>query len=483
MAESKELSTPIKGGILSNPKDLKQFMDKLKVSIDLAQAALKQKGIDPNKYKEILEKGQEWAGLKLEAELKLKDFIESIPSGAGRPKSNISAPRDKNKADIRKELGLTDKQIYQIKKLTPFSVKQAIKQSKEDGDIPTRYSAIKLAKIERERSNLESSLNGAVKASRPTKIKQYSMIINIKTSTNRINKKLLFDDKEDFEEFYNGLTERFEEYVNYHAIKKTPFNYTGSKARLIPQIYPHIKNHENIVSPFLGGGSFEIYLANRGHNVTTYDYSPDISNMWIQIQNNSDLLKNRIQYFISEKVLVSKTEEYRQTYNTLLHDYFDGGVYTDNIDKAAIYWILLMGSFGAKIVTGNASSDFYYRLKPGNVDRIKHFDGLTFGGRISFEESIPKHPNDFLYCDPPYMLDITHYGVEEYNPELHRDFDHHLLAEVLNSRKNWILSYNNVPEIRKLYKGHEIMELKVGYKLSNQKDGKEKIGTELLIFG
>jgi hypothetical protein len=296
MDETKELSTLIKGGIPTNPKEAVAFINKLQVGIDLAQTALKQKGIDPKKYKEILANGQEWAVLKLQAELRLKDFIESIPKNSGGDRSK-KAPRvpfapKKNKMNVVEELlGLTPKQQKAIHKLSPFGIKAAIEQSKKEGDIPTRYNAIKWAKIEKDRSNLKSSLKPLDKTPKPAKSQQYTMLINIKTNTSSINKKLYFDDKEDFDDFYDGLIQRFEGYINYHTFKKSPFNYTGSKARLIPYIYPHIKNHERIVSPFLGGGSIEIYLSNCGHSIMAYDYSPDISNMWEQIQNKSELLK------------------------------------------------------------------------------------------------------------------------------------------------------------------------------------------------
>lgn len=35
-----------------------------------------------------------------------------------------------------------------------------------------------------------------------------------------------------------------------------------------------------------------------------------------------------------------------------------------------------------------------------------------------FKKSIPKHANDFLYCDPPYLIDQKLYGKRG------RDFDH-----------------------------------------------------------
>ncbi|GHV74442.1 hypothetical protein AGMMS49940_17440 [Spirochaetia bacterium] len=94
---------------------------------------------------------------------------------------------------------------------------------------------------------------------------------------------------------------------------------------------------------------------------------------------------------------------------------------------------------------------------------------------MSFEESIPKHPDDFLYCDPPYMDVVPDYGES--------DIDHKLLADILNERENWILSYNDIPKVRELYDKYTKIELNVPYPLANQKGKKMKIGKELLIIG
>ncbi|GHT72090.1 hypothetical protein FACS1894110_26300 [Spirochaetia bacterium] len=74
MAELKELAPLIKGGVPTTPKELKPFADKLEAAIKVAQIAMRQKGLDSKKYNEILEQGQEWAKLKLEAELKMKEY-------------------------------------------------------------------------------------------------------------------------------------------------------------------------------------------------------------------------------------------------------------------------------------------------------------------------------------------------------------------------------------------------------------------------
>jgi len=76
------------------------------------------------------------------------------------------------------------------------------------------------------------------------------------------------------------------------------------------------------------------------------------------------------------------------------------------------------------------------------------------------------------YLDPPYWQVGEELYLHSFDEEQHRR-----LRSFLRNRRNWILSYNNVPEIRKLYAGYP---MKVGSIAGN---GGTKKGSELLIMG
>ena len=78
----------------------------------------------------------------------------------------------------------------------------------------------------------------------------------------------------------------------------------------------------------------------------------------------------------------------------------------------------------------------------------------------SFETSIPKHPNDLLYLDPPYYLqqdsdNKMFKGIYPMRniPVHHDSFDHEKLRDLLHNLKGcFVLSYNNCETIRDWYK-------------------------------
>ncbi|MCY4353116.1 MAG: DNA adenine methylase, partial [Gemmatimonadetes bacterium] len=80
----------------------------------------------------------------------------------------------------------------------------------------------------------------------------------------------------------------------------------------------------------------------------------------------------------------------------------------------------------------------------------------------------------FLYLDPPYYLPQRLYG----EGDDHIGFDHEGLAELLRKRERWILSYNDCPYIRDLYKEYHISKPKWIYGMCNG----DKKSREILVL-
>src|SRR5205085_11786026 len=91
-----------------------------------------------------------------------------------------------------------------------------------------------------------------------------------------------------------------------------------------------------------------------------------------------------------------------------------------------------------------------------------NLNNITFGC-LDFEQSIAKHPNAFLFLDPPYWLAANANTLYGRNGDLHKNFDHQRLFNVLKTRMNWLLCYNDCPEIRNLYKNYKIESVHWSY--------------------
>lgn len=110
-------------------------------------------------------------------------------------------------------------------------------------------------------------------------------------------------------------------------------------------------------------------------------------------------------------------------------------------------------------------------------DRIKDVDFMR-GDYRDFFESVPiKNPDKtFCYVDSPYAVPFTHYFQGGWGRQ-----DHIELAKVMRkSDFYWMVSYNDHPLIRRLYKGFNIMEISTFWCVSSTPAGRgEK--QELLI--
>ncbi|RMG80634.1 MAG: hypothetical protein D6712_17880 [Chloroflexi bacterium] len=83
-------------------------------------------------------------------------------------------------------------------------------------------------------------------------------------------------------------------------------------------------------------------------------------------------------------------------------------------------------------------------------------------GRIGGKRQLAKH----IVCEiPEHQIYAEVYtGEPTFSAE-----DHALLADILKRIKGkFLISYNNVPEIRELYSGYNIQEVKTKYSISSQ---------------
>ena len=158
-----------------------------------------------------------------------------------------------------------------------------------------------------------------------------------------------------------------------------------------------------------------------------------------------------------------------------------------DLDIAFKYFYLNRTSFSGKLV----SSAWGYRPKRSLPPERWHekilpasklLSGVKLTG-LDFRNVLTAKPQGssvLMYVDPPY-----------YNPPRNKHYrngfnveDHHSLSELLNETDyKFILTYDDVPEIRDLYKWANIYELSFFYRVgdSQSSEGARKLGFELVI--
>ena len=153
--------------------------------------------------------------------------------------------------------------------------------------------------------------------------------------------------------------------------------------------------------------------------------------------------------------------------------------------NAAKFYAINRSSFsGATFSGGWSKRASYARFTDSSIDRIYNFrePNITVNCE-DFKTSINGHPDAFLYCDPPYLLERDKALLYGDNGSTHAGFDHRALCDILSQRSGWVLSYNDCEEIRDLYNNYEIREAEWAYGMKNIGGKKMGKSSELLIIG
>lgn len=240
---------------------------------------------------------------------------------------------------------------------------------------------------------------------------------------------------------------------------KSILRYPGGKSRAVNTILSLIPQEtKELCSPFFGGGSIEFACAINGIQVYGYDVFEPLAVFWQQVFQEPEKIAD-----IVRKYHPLPKEKFIDLQKQLLN-------ITDEQELAAAFYVLNRASFSGATLSGGSSPN-HPRFNKASIQRLADFKAQNISVEcLSFEQSIIKHPDAFLYLDPPYLINSYLYGNKG---DTHKGFEHEKLRDILKTRKNWILSYNNCPEILEWYKDYEIIYPSWSYGLGNSKESKE----------
>ena len=130
---------------------------------------------------------------------------------------------------------------------------------------------------------------------------------------------------------------------------KSPLRYPGGKSRAVKHLLPFIPEDINICSPFIGGGSLEIALSERGQLVNGYDAFEPLVNFWDwTLKEPQRLAQSVTKYFPLPKNLFYQIQK----------RFFD----LEGIEQATAFFVLNRSSFSGTTLSWrnvSRSSSFY----------------------------------------------------------------------------------------------------------------------------
>ena len=159
---------------------------------------------------------------------------------------------------------------------------------------------------------------------------------------------------------------------------------------------------------------------------------------------------------------------------------------TPQKSKAPAYLEGNHAKLGGGMAIDHDKSNHWEKINPrfnkASIERLRNFSvkNLTVN-KLDFRRSILKHKDAFVYADPPYYIGKKKLYGNQGDMQFEQK-DHEDLARILKKRRRWVLSYNDTPEVRKLYRGFRIRKLSWSYGMSGVKSRKKKHSNEILIL-
>jgi DNA adenine methylase len=262
------------------------------------------------------------------------------------------------------------------------------------------------------------------------------------------------------------------EYNKSDDFSRSPFRYPGGKFYALKQIIPFLEAfpHDEYREPFVGGGS--VFFAKKKSKTTWInDLDTDLISTYKIIQNEESskrlILRVEIETASKERhaeiKCINATSEEDIAFKTY---YLNRTSYSGIINKPA--WGYAVGASSPPENWPRFITDASKKLNNVKIT----CDDFT---HVVNEKS--KGKSTLLYLDPPYFLADQ---KRAYTKSFVLD-DHIRLEECLSKTNHgFLLSYDDCPQVRSLYKWANIYEKSWFYNTANS-SGPRKIGRELFI--
>lgn len=272
---------------------------------------------------------------------------------------------------------------------------------------------------------------------------------------------------------------------------KSPLRYPGAKSKLVPYIQKliQIENLTGCVFYEAYGGSAAVSFGLLENQIISKaiinELDPLIYNFWISVMSDTE---NLIQLIENTEISIESWKEY-SLYRE--KSYLEGksslqigfaGLFLNRTNFSGILNANPLGGmeqksqykvdcrFNKKRVIDSIRklSQFRDRVEIYNMDALEFLREKTH-----YKRNI----NTFVYIDPPYY---------EKGPSLYRfyykDDCHRRLADFIKTKTYpWLISYDDTPQIRRLYRRRKQQQIYLDYSANTRKQGEELLISNLEI--
>lgn len=261
----------------------------------------------------------------------------------------------------------------------------------------------------------------------------------------------------------------------------SPLRYPGGKNQLTKYVEKLIEEkgvkNSTYIEPFCGGAAVALSLLinNRVNNIIINDYDRSIYSFWYSVLYFTDELCNLIE---NTNINIEEWENQKRIQkNKNNEDLLTLGFSTLFLNRTNRSGIIKAGVIGGKEQNGNYKIDCRFnkediikkiRIIANYQDRIQLYN-------LDTEQLIDEIINNlihksFIFFDPPYYNKGSALYTNFYNHN-----DHESLANKIRNIRyhSWILTYDNTPEIKSMYRNFKSEVYKLNYSIQKKHKGEE----------
>lgn len=261
----------------------------------------------------------------------------------------------------------------------------------------------------------------------------------------------------------------------------SPLRYPGGKNKLsafIAKICIDNNINGHYVEPYSGGASVALFLLLEGfvNKITINDRDRSIYAFWHSVLNRTNQLCELIE---NAELTINEWRRQKDVQrNKKNADLLDLGFSTFYLNRTNRSGIINAGVMGGIEQNGNYLMDCRFN-KEDLIQRIKNIAKHKKSIRLYRKDAIKlidkiqteaENDNVVFYFDPPYYLKASTLYMNHYE-----DKNHKKVSDKIKSIENikWIVSYDNVPEIQKLYSDCQKKEFSFKHTAYESRVGKE----------
>jgi DNA adenine methylase len=269
---------------------------------------------------------------------------------------------------------------------------------------------------------------------------------------------------------------------------KSPLRYPGGKSRGVKYLKDFLPEFDEFREVFFGGGSFAFYCVQQypKKKYAASDLNYELYCFWSQLRSNSKGLIEGIQGIFNQYKVFKEGDNPntgKELFALLVSRREES---LSELQRGIDFFILNRITFSGVVDSGGYSQgSFDGRFTQSAIDRLNATTSVVQNIEFFCEDYAfllnKNGANVFIFLDPPYYS-ATKSKLYGKKGILHTQFDHELMfKELKNSPHKWLITYDNSPFVKNLYKDFYQVEWQLQYGMTNSNNSPSVLGNELLI--